>query len=323
MPKRLVSLSCLCAVLAGGTTAAAATPSVYTIPGPRVFPEGIAVVPGTRTFFVSSARDGTIFRGNLRRPALRPFLAGGANDRDVAVGLEADRAGRLYVAGGPTGAIFVYDVRRARLIRAFDTGFRAPQSYVNDIALAPGGDAYATDSLRPVIYRVPLAALARPSILTTAPETFLDLTGTPIAYGPGVNLNGIAVTSGGAALLVVQSSTGALFHIDIASKRVTEVPVDGGRRLSGGDGLLLRGRDLYVVRSEREWVVRVSLAPDLSSGRIVDTLRDRSFAYPTSLAFARGRLLVVNSQLDRRAAAGRRAPRPPELPFTVSSVRRP
>jgi len=307
----------LCAVWP--TAAGAATPSRYTIPGKRVFPEGIAVVPGSRTFFVSSTRDGTIFRGDLRRPALRPFLAGGANGRDVAVGLKADRGGRLYVAGGPTGALFVYNSRNARLIRAFDTGLRAPASFVNDVAVAAGGDAYATDSLRPVIYRVPASSLTRASLDRSPPEVFLDLTGTPVSYGPGTNLNGIALTRGGGALLVVQSNTGALYRVDLASKRVSEVPVDGGRRLQGGDGLLLRGRDLYVVRNERERLVKVSLAPDLASGRVVETVRDRGFAYPTTLASAGERLLVVNSQLDRQP----RGARAPALPFTVTGVRRP
>lgn len=317
---RIASLTLALGVWAtAAATVTAATPARYTIPGERVFPEGVAVVPGTRTFFVSSTRDGTIFRGDLRRPALRPFLAGGANDRDVAVGLKADRDGRLYVAGGATGAVFVYNRRNARLIRAFDTGLRWPQSFVNDVALAPAGDAYVTDSLRPAIYRVPVSSLARASLDRSPPETFLELSGTAISYGPGINLNGIAVTRGGGALLVVQSNTGALFRIDIASKRVSEVPVDGGRRLRGGDGLLLRGRDLYVVCNERERLLKVSLAPDLASGRVVETVRDRRFAYPTTLASAGSRLLVVNSQLDRQPR-GRRAP---VLPFTVSSVRRP
>ena len=230
-----------------------------------------------------------------------------------------ESGGRLYVAGGPTGALFVYNSRNARLIRAFDTGLRAPASFVNDVAVAAGGDVYATDSLRPVIYRVPASSLTRASLDTSPPEVFLDLTGTPVSYGPGTNLNGIALTRGDGALLVVQSNTGALYRVDLASKRVSEVPVDGGRRLQGGDGLLLRGRDLYVVRNERERLVKVSLAPDLASGRVVETVRDRGFAYPTTLASAGGRLLVVNSQRDRLP----RGARAPALPFTVSGVRRP
>lgn len=308
----------LCASLAAGAPSAAGAPALYTVPGKRVFPAGIAVVPGTRSFYVSSRRDGTIFRGDLRRPAMRPFLAGGANGRESAVGLAADRDRRLFVAGGPTGTLFVYSTRSARLIRAFDTRLRAPASFVADVALAPGGDAYATDSLRPVIYRVPVSTL-RPSLDRSPPEPFLDLADSPIDYGPGQNLSGIAVTPDGAALLVVQSNTGALFRIDIASRQITEVPVDGGRTLLGAEGIVLRGGTLYVARGGVRRVAAVELAPDLSSGLPLGTIRARSFADPSALAGTGGRLLVVNSQLDGRLATPPRRARPP---FTVSSVRR-
>ena len=316
-----VALVGLCAALAtGAPSVAAVAPDLYTIPGKRVFPAGVAVVPGSRTFYVSSRRDGTIFRGDLRRPAVRPFLAGGANGRDAAVGLAADRRGRLFVAGGPSGVLFVYNARTGRLIRAFDTGLRPPAAFVTDVALAPSGDVYATDSLRPVIYRVPASSLVRSSLDRSPPEAFVDLTGTAIAYGPGQNLSGIAVTPDGGTLLVVQSNTGALFRVDVASRRVTEVPVDGGRRLLGADGILLRGGTLYVVRSRVSRVVAVELDPGLSSGLVLATIRARSFADPSAVAGAGRRLLVVNSQLDGRAAALPRRARPP---FTVSSVRRP
>ena len=310
----------LCAALAtGAPSVAAAAPDLYTIPGKRVFPAGIAVVPGSRTFYVSSRRDGTIFRGDLRRRAMRPFLAGGANGRDAAVGLAADRGGRLFVAGGPFGVLFVYNARTGRLIRAFDTGLHAPATFVAEIALAPNGDAYATDSLRPVIYRVPAASVVRSSLERSPPEAFVDLTGSAVAYGPGQNLGGIAVTPGGSTLLVVQSNTGALFRVDVASRVVTEIPVDGGRSLLGADGILLRGGTLYVVRSSVRRVVAVELDRDLSSGLVAATIRARSFTDPSALAGAGGRLLVVNSQLDGRVAAPPRRARPP---FTVSSVRR-
>ncbi len=56
----------------------------------------------------------------------------------------------------------------------------------------------------------------------------------------------------------------------------------------------------------------------LRSGRVVAQTTDRTFMYPTKAAFARGRLLVVNSQFDRRSAQA-----DSELPFTVSTIRRP
>ena len=51
-------------------------------------------------------------------------------------------------------------------------------------------------------------------------------------------------------------------------------------------------------------------------GTIVNQTTDESFQFPTSLVGVRGRLLVVNSQFDRRGA---NAP-PPVSPFTVAVV---
>jgi Cu-Zn family superoxide dismutase len=60
-------------------------------------------------------------------------------------------------------------------------------------------------------------------------------------------------------------------------------------------------------------VVRVT--DDLLYAKIFSGLSDRSFAYPTTAALAQGRLLVVNSQFNRRGPG-----LTPDLPFTVSSV---
>jgi Cu-Zn family superoxide dismutase len=49
---------------------------------------------------------------------------------------------------------------------------------------------------------------------------------------------------------------------------------------------------------------------------VVSETTDSSFAFPTTIAYARNRLLVVNSQFNRREEG-------PVLPFTVSSIRIP
>jgi hypothetical protein len=71
---------------------------------------------------VGSTTSGAIFRGNVRRPRLRPFLPAGQDGRVDVRGLEVDRRGRLWTAGGPTGLVFVYDVRTRRLLGRFATG---------------------------------------------------------------------------------------------------------------------------------------------------------------------------------------------------------
>jgi sugar lactone lactonase YvrE len=280
----------------------------YVLPGNAVFPEGVAFQPSTGDFFVSSTGDGTVFRGNLQRGAAEPFLPAGADNRTAAVGLKVDDSrGRLFVAGGATGQMFVYDVRNGGLLARFATA-RTP-TFINDVAVVPSGDAFFTDSQSPVLYRVYAGADGR-----LAFEEWLQFTGTALQYQQGFNVNGIAASEDGRYLVVVQSNTGKLFRIDTASKAVAEIGL-GGEALTNGDGIVLDGRTLYVVRNQQGLIVKVQLAEDYGSGTVQSSTSDPSLAYPTTAAKAGDRLLVVNSQFNRRGQDVR-----PDLPFTVSSI---
>ena len=80
-----------------------------------------------------------------------------------------------------------------------------------------------------------------------------------------------------------------------------------------GDGIELRGRTLYAASNGL--IAKVRLAGNLLSGDVVSRTSDPSFSSPTTIAIARGRLLVVNSQFARLFGG-----QPPVLPFTVSSI---
>lgn len=280
----------------------------YTLPGDAVFPEGIAYQPSTGDFFVSSTGDGTIFRGNVQRGAAQPYLAGGADGRTAATGLRVDDArGRLFVSGGATGQLFVYDVRDGNLVAQFKTS-RTP-TFINDVALLPNGDAFFTDSQSPVLYRVYAGADGQ-----LAFEEWLDFTGTALQYQQGFNLNGIVATADGRWLVAVQSNTGKLFRIDTATRAVAEIAVTGGE-LTNGDGMLLDGGTLYVVRNQQGLIVKLQLADGLTGANVLSSTGDPRLAYPTTIARAGERLLVVNSQFNRRGQDVQ-----PVLPFTVASI---
>jgi hypothetical protein len=270
---------------------AAALPSQYTIPGDDVFPEGVTLRPGTDQFFVSSTGTGTIYRGTLDKPRLKVFLEPGKNGRVVANGLRAGRE-RLVVCGSVTGYVFVYDYR-GRLVRKFETG---AGGLINDVALAPNGDAYVTDSMRGLLFRIPAKALSKGP--TRRLQPFVRLSNTPV----GQYSNGV-VTAGDRYALVVGTASGVLVRVDLKTKRVRAVE---DVTLPGGDGLARTGHTLYAVNSAAK-VTQVKLSRDWLSP---------SFQFPTTVQIAGGRLLVVNSQFDNRGKT-------PDLPFTVSAVRRP
>jgi sugar lactone lactonase YvrE len=286
----------------------------YAIPGAAVFPEGVATVRGSTTFFVSSNGDGTVFRGSLDRPAAEAFLPAGQDGRTTATGLEVDPArGRLFTAGAATGLLFVNRLDDGGLVKRFETG---TGGFLNDVAVTPQGDAYVTDSLRPVLWKVSPSDLGGPGGGSATLTPFLDLNGR-IPYTSGFNLNGIVSARDGRYLLSVQSNSGKLWRIAPGTGEAREVDL-GGATLVNGDGLEIRGRTLYVVRNQDGLVVRLHLSRDLLHARVTRTTTDPTFQFPTSAALLRGRLMVVNSQFDKRTAG-----QPPVLPFTVSAIRRP
>jgi hypothetical protein len=86
--------------------------------------------------------------------------------------------------------------------------------------------------------------------------------------------------------------------VDPESGKATAIDL-GGSSVSSGDGLLLHGRILYVVRNFLNAIAVVELAPDLASGVVVDELTDPDFRIPTTIASLGHRLYVVNARFDQ------------------------
>ena len=293
----------------GETTQASSGAVTYALPGEDVYPEGIAYRPETGEFFVGSTTDGTILRGVVGGgDEAEVFLEPGEDGRETAVGMKVDDLGRLFIAGGDTGRLFVYDVDTGELVAALDTP-ESEMTFINDVTLTPNGDAYFTDSMRPTLFRVTSA----PDGGVGEAEEWLDLEGTPIEYQEGFNLNGIVASEDGRYLLVTQSNTGNLYRIDTESREVTQI--DLGDETVAGDGMLLDGLNLYAVRGQDGTIVPVQLSEDFASGEVGEEFADPSFARPTTIAKYDDRLLVVNSQFDRRGSGEE-----PELPFAVSET---
>src|SRR3954454_458755 len=138
----LVSASTSAAAPAAHPSSAPAnTTHVYTLrpdPPNNGNPEGITWDPRTRSFYVGTTGDGTIYRGTLDDPTLRPFILGGGESDGVH---EAN--GRLYVAGGGSDTIRVYDIASRRLVASFATPDPTGQGqpgFINDLVILRNGD---------------------------------------------------------------------------------------------------------------------------------------------------------------------------------------
>ncbi|WP_034387071.1 superoxide dismutase family protein [Deinococcus sp. YIM 77859] len=274
----------------------------YTLPGAQDFPEGVAYDARRGVIYTGSAVNGTIYAINAATGAVRKFQEGGALGRQAALGLKVDGQGRLWVAGGAQGTVSVL-TPDGMTLKVLQTP-PSPSPYINDLTPAPDGNVYVTDSTRPVIFRVDR------NLNLTA---WLDLAGTPVKYGPGINLNGITATPDGRSLLVVQTNTGELWRIDLRTKAVRRVMTG----LMSGDGLLLDGRTLYVARNRDGVVSKVSLSADYGTGQLVAEEPVRGLRFPATLALVGGDLVVTQAQLDRLMAGT-----PPETPFRLTRFRK-
>ena len=68
--------------------------------------------------------------------------------------MKVDPEGQLFVAGGDTDQLFVYDTRTGQALASFRIQPENEMTFVNDVALGPDGSAYFTDSINPRLYRL-------------------------------------------------------------------------------------------------------------------------------------------------------------------------
>lgn len=250
-------------------------------------PEGITTGPGD-TFFAGARKDGAVRQySTLTGEVLRTLVA--PRQGEVAVGLLYDAASeRLFVAGGGTGDLTVYDARDGSVLLALNAG---SGRFVNDVTVTREG-AFFTDSTRGELLVLPFGPRGE---LPDALEV-LALSGEYVQPA-GFGLNGIRdlpngdlLTVSGGRLYVVDPDTGAADRVEQA-----------GRALTGGDGLELVGRTLYVVNGYGgDEVVQLRLEKGFGSTTVTDVLDQADtpsdLERPTTGALVGGDLYVVNGR---------------------------
>ncbi len=272
----------------------------YAIPGEGTFPEGIVVDEADGAFYLSGAGSGAIYRVDLATGDATALLEPGGRGRFAIVGLTLDGERRLWAAGGNSGEILRFDDLHAAPAAGPSLVISTPpaaDTFLNDLLVAPNGDVYVTDSIRPTLFRVPAGSAEA--------EPFVEFTGT------FEDANGIAITEDGRHLLVVTTGSGRLYRIDTSTREVREVAMTGS--LVGGDGLVLDGRTLYVVLNGPDRVAVVTLSDDLTEGTVERTLAENRLSSAATAALVGDRLLVVNAQFAAMESG-------PALPFTVSVI---
>jgi Cu-Zn family superoxide dismutase len=270
-------------------------------PDPAGNPEGIAFDRRSKSFFVSITADGAIYRGSLNSDTVEPFIPGGPGK--AAIGIKVKR-GKLYVAGGPTGAITVYDLATGQQVATFQTG---AGGFLNDLVVTRGGDVYVTDSVRSTLWHVTGEQVEAGSGTPQPLDVPDDL------YEAGeFNFNGI-VAKGARKLIVVNSSTGKLFRIKLGDEGDSIEAIDEieGATVPGGDGLLLDRGKLVAVQGEAAKLAFLKLRRGARSAKLVRTRTSDKFRRPSTVDRAKGLYLVVNADFDLD-----------RTPFTVAGLPR-
>ena len=250
-------------------------------------PEGIAIGLLPIAYFGSRA-DGDLFRVNLLTGEGRVFSQGPGTP---SVGMKIDLFGRLFVAGGPGGDGRVVNAFTGEIIASYPFVTPATGTFVNDVIVTPRG-AYFTDSQRPVLYHLPFGRFGR--LPDASGVVTIPLSGD-FQQQAGFNTNGISRTPDGRGLIIVQSNTGFLFRVDPTTGVTQRIDI-GAATVPMGDGLLLLGRTLFVVRNAAEIVVVIRLNDEGTSGTVTDELTDPRFDVPTTVAAFGDRLYLPNAR---------------------------
>lgn len=221
------------------------------IPRETLYPEGIEYNPQTGKFLLSSVREGTIYEIS-EDGTYHPFIQDKRLISTIGIRIDKER-NRLLVANSDYGvsvktdkrtarnlaAIGIYNLSTAEPIAYVDLGTLRPNSshFANDIAIDNEGNAYITDSLSPIIYKV--SPQGNPSVFLEH-ERF---------QGKGFNLNGIVYHPDG-YLIVAKKSEGALFKVPLDNPEAFN-QIQTEQKFIGTDGLLLVDNDSLVVITNR------------------------------------------------------------------------
>lgn len=195
----------------------------YILPGNNTFPEGVARQPNSQYFFTGSSTDGTIYRGDVGNPKIEVFIPANSEESpSSAFGMKVDNSGRLYVAGGTSGVLSIYDVNTRELLHRFSNNLNG--TFLNDLAFGDDGTVYVTDSFLPNIYRIPAPEICgkataldqKLEIFTSLPPSFNFLAGA-------FKANGVLVTPNQRYLIVGNWNERSLYRVCLETKRVDKI----------------------------------------------------------------------------------------------------
>ena len=264
----------------------AGAPVAFRISDQSFGPEGIAYDPVHKHFFVGSIRHKRLVRISASGK-ITPFSHPSDGLQHV-LGVAVDGKRRIVYAvstnalskGQPLiNAVVAFDTRSGKRLNEY----RVPQAQqLNDVAVAPNGDLFVTDSRSGAVWHIPLA---RPSAMAAL-----------VAPGALGGSNGIAVARDGKTVYVGHST--GVARVDAASGKVERLAPPARQTIAGIDGLYLWQGDLIGIQNLTNpgRVIRMRLNPAGTAILQVDTLQSHhnpAFSEPTTGAIAGAAIYVL------------------------------
>ncbi len=239
-------------------------PTAFELDDKTVVPEGIAYDAPSRAFFVGSIAQRRILRVGEGQGVSE--FAGEKAGLDHVLGVAMDSPRRILYAVSTTAltdvgerqrrnAVFAFDVDSGRLVKRYDV---PAALQLNDVAVAPGGRVFASDSASGAIYEIAVKGPG-PARELVAPN---QLRGS----------NGLAASPDGARLFVAHST--GLGVVDISTGAVKRVANQTRESIAAIDGLYEHRGELIGVQNVTTpgRVILISLSRDGESVTRVRTL---------------------------------------------------
>jgi hypothetical protein len=282
-------------------------PIAFELEDTALVPEGLAYDAPSKGFFMGGVAGHRIVR--IDESGEQTEFAGPAAGLDAVLGLAVDAPRRrLYAvttsaisepAAKPArNAVVAFDLVTRRVVKRFDVRGAVQ---LNDVAVAPGGRVYATDSGAGAVYEIPAQGDARVLV--------------PAGALPGAN--GLAASPDGRRLYVAHSTGIAL--IDLASGAVKRMAVASRENVAAIDGLYQWQGMLIGVQNVTNpgRVVAITLARDGESIAGVRTLlshHQRGLDEPTTGAIGPDGFYLLAATGVGHVGANGRIERPDSVP---------
>jgi hypothetical protein len=264
-----------------------ASPVAFRLKDPKLIPEGIAYDAEGMRFFIGSVAQHKIVTAHAKE--LSDFSSP-ADKLDAVLGLAVDPTHRHLYAVTTNGleesakkqrrnAVVQYDLKDGRLIDRF----LAPDAMqLNDLAVAPDGILYVTDSETGSLFRKKLE------------EKTLTKFG---ATGALRGANGIAVAPDGALYVTLSSG---IARVDMTTGEPTRLPQPDTVVTGGIDGLYWHDSDLIGIQNSSNpgRVIRIALADKgmrIAGVTVLQSHHHPEFDEPTTGAIAHGALHVIGN----------------------------